>query len=131
VAPSLGRSGQQFQLSYNLKTIAPPKEAQQQTSSSPWARRQCAVHHQFDMVHGTALWILTAAYETLKLSIQDLLPSDGLPPDLGFDTIEACFKTSLAVHLVHCRWSMDHWRWYLQWLEEAVDTLVRCTLHPK
>jgi hypothetical protein len=120
--PELDRSGYQYQISYNLKTIgdvSPP------SGPKEWARRQCAIYHQFDLVHGTALWVSVSAYDTLKRRVQELLPDSGFSQGLGFENAEMGFKTSLAVHLIYCEWSMENWRWYIQWLETMLDEIVR------
>ena len=50
---SLGRSGCQFQLCYNLKTVARWTEpGQLMPSEDHWSIRQGAFHHQFDLEKG-------------------------------------------------------------------------------
>jgi hypothetical protein len=58
--PDLGRSGSCFELCYNLKTVVcknPSADHLQRT----WAIRQGAVYHQFDVLNGKALWLMTTA----------------------------------------------------------------------
>ena len=130
----LGRSGRQYQLSYNLKSVAriPPDKAS--TKRSQWSIRQAAFHHQFDVVNGTTLWIVTKGKLDqkekeegkldIKERIQDLTGKDGAPEDKSFGTPEECFRSSLAVHLLYGYWSVEEWRWYVQWLEQSVDDEV-------
>ena len=49
----------------------------------------------------------------------------GRPEDRAFSTSEDCFRTSLTTHLLNCHWSTEEWRWYIQWLEEVIETEVR------
>jgi hypothetical protein len=122
--PGLGRSGRQFQLCYNLKapfsssaTVCTLKEKQ-------WSIRQAAVHHQFDVIEGTTLWIITKGNLEVKETVQKVTGRTGRPQDRAFNTAEQCFISSLAIHLLLCHWSADEWRWYIQWLEQVVDNEV-------
>lgn len=121
----LGRSGRQFQLSFNLKGVtclSPPKTSMQHKK---WSLRQAAIHHQFDVEFGTTLWIVTKGNLELKDRIQDLTGADGRPEDRSFGTVEESFKSSLSVHLLLGHWSTEEWRWYIQWLEEIIAYKTR------
>jgi len=108
IIPAFGRSGCQIQLCYNLKSpsIVPSKSAM----PKEWSIRQVAVHHQFDVVEGTALWIITKGDQLFKERIQDLTGKDGRPEDRAFGTPGESFRSSLAVHLLACHWSTGDWR---------------------
>jgi hypothetical protein len=122
--PDLGRSGRQYQLCYNLKSVTCRSPANTPAKRKEWSIRQAAFHHQFDVEQGTALWIVTKGNLDLKEQVQGLTGKDGRPEDRDFGTPEECFKSSLAVHLLYCHWSTEAWRWYLQWLEDVVDQNV-------
>ena len=131
---SLGRSGRQFQLSYNLKAVARIPSSNTSAKQTPWSIRQGAFHHQFDIVNGTTLWIVTKGKLDkkekdegkldIKERIQAMTGQDGAPEDKSFARPEDCFRSSLAVHLVYAHWSLEEWRWYVQWLEKKVDDEV-------
>ena len=90
-----------------------------------WARRQTAFHHQFDIVYGTSLWVVTSGNDNIKKRIQRLLPEKQFPVGCGFGTESECLKTSLAVHLEYCHWSTVPWGGaYMQWLEVQIENLV-------
>ncbi|KAL1966202.1 hypothetical protein VTN77DRAFT_4754 [Rasamsonia byssochlamydoides] len=116
-APSLGRSGRQYQLCFNLKGVARISDAKSSPREQVWSIRQAAFHHQFDVLTGTTLWIIVKG----NLQLKDLTGKDGRREDRAFDRVEECFRSSLAIHLLNCHWSTEEWRWYLQWLEEVVD----------
>ncbi len=123
--PKLGRSGRQFQLCYNLKSVtclsAPhtvPLEEEE------WSIRQAAFHHQFDVITGTTLWIVTKGDLVIKARAQEMTSERGRPEDKAFDTPEKCLKSSLAAHLLYCHWATEDWRWYIQWLEEVIQSAV-------
>jgi hypothetical protein len=121
---SLGRTGQQFQLCYNLKSVSCTSKGVISAKSKEWSIRQAAVHHQFDVKEGTTLWIVTKGDLEIKNRVQQMIGEKGKPEDRDFGTKEKCFKSSLAVHLLHCHWSTEEWRWYIQWLEEIIDLEV-------
>lgn len=127
--PSLGRSGRQYQLCYNLKSVTCLSTATNDSKSQEWSIRQAALHHQFDVVYGTTLWIITKGDLNLKDRVQEMTGKDGRPEDRAFGTPEDCFKSSLAVHLLCCHWSTEAWRWYLQWLEDVIDAEVSRVHH--
>ena len=120
--PSLGRSGRSFQLCYNLKGVA---RISMETPIE-WSIRQVAIHHQFDVSEGTALWIITKGDLEIKDRVKALTGKEGRAEDRAFDSPAQCLKSSLAVHLLNCSWSTEDWRWYIQHLEDAIDDEVRC-----
>jgi hypothetical protein len=114
--PDLGRSGRLFQLCYNLKAPAPRND--QKTLQSI---RQAAIHHQFDAVEGTSLWIIAKGDDLLKTRIEQMTGPRGHAEDRTFTTVAECFRSSLAVHLLLCNWSTEEWRWYIQSFEDIID----------
>ena len=125
--PALGRSGRQFQLCYNLKTVNCLSPTGTPTKNKEWSIRQAAFHHQFDVDEGTTLWIVTKGDLEIKKRIQDMTGKDGRPEDISFGTPAECFKSSLAVHLLNSHWSTEDWHWYVQWLVDVVDNEVKKT----
>ena len=122
---SLGRSGRQYQLCWNLK--APGKwndERTLQPGPEKWSIRQGAFHHQFDVMKGTTLWIVTKPGLDLKERIQDVTGQSGNEEDRQFKTPEQCLKSSFAVHLLIGHWATEKWRQYFQWLETKIDEEV-------
>jgi Mg2+ and Co2+ transporter CorA len=124
---SLGRSGRQYQLCYNLKSVACVSAAITTSNEREWSIRQAAFHHQFDVEQGTTLWLITKGDLDIKEQVQQMTGKDGRQEDRSFGTPEECFKSSLAVHLLYCHWSTEAWRWYLQWLEDVTDKEVSDT----
>jgi hypothetical protein len=94
-----------------------------------WSIRQAAIHHQFDIVTGTTLWIVAKGDKEIKDRIEDLNGPVGRPEDRNFSTPEECFKRTLSAHMVYCHWSTEDWRSYIQWLEEYIDREVSDSLH--
>jgi hypothetical protein len=122
VVPRLGRSGRQFQLCYNLKCASLVEANKDFPTTNKWSIQQAAIHHQFDVIEGTTLWIVTKGHLDLQQRFKELTVREGRPEDiLSFDTPEDCFRSSLAAHLIYCHWSTDDWRGYIRWLEMVIE----------
>lgn len=129
--PSLGRSGRQIQMSFNLKGVSCIPGLKFSVPTKMWSLREAAIHHQFDVELGTTLWIVTKGNLELKERIQDMTGLDGRLEDRSFGTVGQCFISSLAVHLLLCHWSCEEWRWYILWLEETIaEAVSRDDTHP-
>jgi len=124
ILPSLGRSGRLYQLCYNLKAVACLTPADTNTKKAQWEICQAACHHQFDVEEGTTLWIIAKGDRELKDRIQEMTGVHGRAQDRAFDAPLECFRSSLAVHLLQCNWSVEEWRWYIQWLENVTELEV-------
>ena len=122
--PELGWSGRDFQLCYNLKSIEPSKGQPEW----PWSIRQSALYHSFDLETGRTNWILIKGDQLLKKRIKSATGSRGLPETSCFGTVDRAFASTLAIHVIICEWSRDNWRWYINFLEEALQSISRPTL---
>jgi hypothetical protein len=120
-ATSLGRSGRQFQMCYNLRSVSCLSDPNTNLSDMQWSIRQAAFYHHFDVGFGTTLWIVAKGDLEMKTRIQELTGRDGRPEDRSFATPEDSFRSSLAVHMLHSHWAMEGWLWYIQWLEDMMD----------
>lgn len=130
VISDLNRSGRHFQLSYNLKGVKFTAKNGIQAGVSigemdgEWSIRQAAIHHQFDVIYGTALWIVTKGRTDLLEWFERLTSPEGKVEDKCFDNSRSCFRSSLAVHLMFCYWSLEDWARYVSWLEDIVEKRV-------
>ncbi|KAI9767403.1 MAG: hypothetical protein M1839_004507 [Geoglossum umbratile] len=119
--PSLGRSGREYQLCYNLKGVTDLTPKATSAKDKQWTLRQAAFHHQFDVEKGTSLWIVTKGDLEIKERVQEMTDENGRKEDRSYGAPPACFKSSLSVHLLHSYWSTENWRWYIQWLEDVIE----------
>lgn len=127
VADELGRSGRQFQLCYNLAGVTNSKlHVGAELKYDQWSIRQAAIHHQFDVVHGTTLWIVTKGRKDLQQLFKELTGKDGRSEDKTFGSVYECLRSSFAAHLLFCNWATHDWRWYISWLERIFETEVSC-----
>ncbi|KAG8532869.1 uncharacterized protein KY384_002747 [Bacidia gigantensis] len=124
LAPSLGRSGQCLQMCFGLKSV----EKSKYQEDWPWAHRQCALHHSFDIVNGRMLWILIEADPILKRRISSATGLRGLPEIKSVHTVESSLRSSLATLLIICEWASANWRWYINFLEDKCQRNTRQTL---
>ena len=122
VMTDLDRSGKIYQLCFNLK--APEKVDGPQLEN--WSIRQLAVYHQFDIVTGASLWILTKGdFDPIKKRIEDMTGKKGRLEDRAMASVGDCFMSSISVHLLLCHWSTENWRWFMGSLEAEFEDEVR------
>ena len=120
----LGRSGRHFQLCYNLKGVTLKQKDKIHPRFDEWSLRQAAIYHSFDVVFGTTLWIVTKGRLDIQQRFKELTGPRAREEDKSFGTSEQCFRSSLSAHLLYGQWSTEDWRWYIRWLEEAVENHV-------
>ena len=121
----LGWSGRDYRLCYNLRSVE-----QARGGGEPWSIRQAAIHHSFDVESGQASWLVIKANEVLQNRIKSATGSRGLPKVCSFGDVSRAFASTLATHLVFCEWSVENWRWYINFLEEKMQETTRRTLSP-
>lgn len=129
---SLGRSGRQYQLCYNLKGVYCKMSASRlsiKTVEREWSIRQAAFYHCFDVEEGTSIWITAKGDLELKDRIEDMTGANGRPEEKDFETPRRAFRSNLAVHLLQCHWSTEEWRYYIQGLEAEVEDETHLAVH--
>jgi hypothetical protein len=138
--PPLGRSGVHYQISFKLQTIQryEPHQGDRETPSMAelrgeqrWRRPTAAVYHQFDVLNGTALWVITSPLRSFPNSHPEnrLWKSvhDGLGGDyhVSSDELHERFNASLGVILSIAELSVGDYSFYLQDKEELILEVVR------
>ena len=123
--PELGWSGRDYRLCYNLRSVE-----QACGGGEPWSIRQAAFHHSFDVESGQASWLVIKANEVLQKRIKSATGSRGLSKICSFESVARAFASTLATHLMFCEWSVENWRWYINFLEETMQETTRRTLSP-
>ena len=125
VLPRLGRSGKQYEMCYHLRTVSCISKKGTIEYEQKWIVRPAAIYHQLDIVYGTTFWMITnRQVDDIKGQVQDITGKDGREEDKWFGTPEECFRSSLAIHLLHCNWATQAWRGYLLWREFIIDDKV-------
>lgn len=123
IMTALGRSGQQYQMCYNLKGVNCANQ-DAELIKREWSVRQAAVYHKFDIMYGTTLWVVTKASPDVKDRIERATSPRGRKEDRSFDNVHQSYRSSLAFHLLIAHWSGESWRWYIQWLEDVTNEVV-------
>lgn len=121
-----GRSWRQYQICYNLRGVTPKRDPHGDISQ--WSVRQAAIHHQFDVVYGTALWTVTKGRQDLLERFEQFTKSSS---GRFFDSLQACFQTSMQTHRMFCHWAAEDWRQYIDWLEDGLESNVSSENHCK
>jgi len=123
--PELKRSGRQYQLCYNLKTVTQiqqPSRRVDHDESKTWLISQAAIHHQFDIKEAVATWIVTNSIsKDSELIIDALMRKNQRHDDQEYGSPHTCFISSLSTHLLFLNWAEENWRWYLNHLEAKVE----------
>lgn len=131
----LNRSGQKFELCYNLKTVNRKETPASLRAGTPartdWSIRQAGVFHKLDVKRGTTFWVFTKGSLELENRFEEVTNQDDRPEDRSFDRPEDAFRSSLAIHAMMIHWASEQWRWYLHSLDEAIEKEVRIKLLSK
>lgn len=110
----LGRSGIELRMCYNLRSV----ERSQSDPELPWSIRQSAMYHSFDLGSGQSLWINVKGNELIKNRIVNTVTQP------SSDSQSEAFSMALAAHLLFCDWSVENWRWYINYLENRIQVLA-------
>lgn len=66
--------------------------------------------------------------QLLKKRIKLATESRGLLKTSCFVSVDRAFASTLAIHIIMCEWSVENWRWYINFLEEGLQATTRPTL---
>ncbi|KAF2444642.1 hypothetical protein P171DRAFT_513703 [Karstenula rhodostoma CBS 690.94] len=118
--PSLGRSGSEMRLSFNLRSV----EVSARAVDFPWSVRQLAIYHVFDFESGKSTWITLKGNTVIKKRISRLVETS----EFSCRSIADQFSNALRIHLLLCDWSVENWRWYINDLENSLRGTTRGAL---
>lgn len=126
--PQMGRSGRELRMSYILRGVEPAPNQK----AWPWAIRQSAIYHAFDIETARSVWLIVKANKVIKSRIKSLgepLGEDSslCPGESPMDDLQS-FESSLLSHLLICDWASEQWRWYIGDIERRVQELTRDVL---
>jgi hypothetical protein len=122
--PELNRSGRNIQVCYSLRS---PEQARRQ-ENWPWSIRGATFYHSFDVVSGLSNWIVVKGSESMKKRMMSELGPGNAVQQHSFGTLEEAFTYTLSSHLIPCSWADENWRWYIDYMEEAIQIITRRTL---
>lgn len=119
--PEIGRSGKDIRLCYNLRS-AEKSAAQEEW---PWSIRQSSFYHSFDMETGRSIWMIVKGDQSVKRRVMSATKSNTAPELAFFSSEERAFCETLDTHMIFCDWSGENWRWYINFLEGALQDTTR------
>jgi hypothetical protein len=121
--PDLGRSGIDFKMCYNVKSV----ESSKSQEAFPWSVRQMAVYHSFDVLTGKSFWTIIKGNELIKRRIQ-AATDPSRHPDLDLSSALQSFLVTLTVQVIIFDWCREQWRWYISCLEELQEITTKRAL---
>ena len=121
--PDLGRSGTDFKMCYNLKSV----ESSSSQKDFPWSVRQLAVYHSFDVLTGKSFWTIIKGNELIKRRIKAATDPTS-HPDLDLSSALQSFIVTLTVQLIIFDWCREQWRWYISYFEELQEITTKRAL---
>lgn len=126
----LGRSGREVRLCYSLKSVEPKTLPNGLEPEWPWAVRQVAIYHSFDLETGKAFWIVVKGGHLIRERVKSATEpaSAGTSELTSISSTSSSFAATLAMHLILCDWCDEDWRWYLTFLEKRFQELTRPAL---
>jgi hypothetical protein len=119
--PELGRSGRGYRLCYSLRSV----ERSTSQKDWPWSIRQTSIYHEFNIDSGHSAWVIVKGSELMKTRVMSATESSEPSELTTFGTTDRAFAASLATQLIFCDWSAENWRWYINFLEEALQKTTR------
>ncbi|KAH8590628.1 hypothetical protein B0O99DRAFT_579875 [Bisporella sp. PMI_857] len=117
----LGRSGRELRVCYNLKSV----EVSKGQKEWPWSIRQTAAYHSFDVETGKALWFIIKGDQLMEKRMEAATQAESSIGLKSLSSLAESFSATLQTHLVVFDWCRDHWRWYLNFLEQELHKLTR------
>jgi hypothetical protein len=118
--PQLGRSGQDYHMCYNLKSV----ERSPTNPHMPWSLRQTVVYHSYDTVTGQAFWIILKGNDSMRNDLEHSLQTTRWLGQDNVSDLSQSFSATIQIHLEICEWSRQGWRWYINDLETRLDQIT-------
>ena len=115
--PEFGRSGLGYQHCFNLRSAEPYPSH----SDHPWSIRAAVTHHSFDISSGASSFITVKGNRLLQRRITSMLKQRN-PSCVG--KLNQSFTSSLDTQVVLVDWAGEHWRWYVNFLNEKLQAVA-------
>ncbi|KAJ9603080.1 hypothetical protein H2200_012375 [Cladophialophora chaetospira] len=122
----LNRSGQDYQICFNLKSFESKDGLQW-----PWSCRQTVLFHAFDAQNGQATWICIKANDIIRERLKEASDRISNRDPNAFSTLSKKFCNTLTIHLVIVEWCAESWRRYTSDVEEHLQNIKRRALVDK
>lgn len=124
----LGRSGLAVELCYSLESVE--FLSGRPGADIPWSIRRTSTHCSFDIENGRTVWIIAKGNDVVRNRIvESTTGSFPLAESRSLGPMQS-FHDFLSTHLLLCDWSGESWRWYIDWLEDRVQSHTRQAFSP-
>ncbi|KAL8938634.1 MAG: hypothetical protein Q9211_003118 [Gyalolechia sp. 1 TL-2023] len=115
--PGRAWSGQGIKLCYSLKSV----ERSEHQTDWPWSIRHCATHHTFDVMNIRSTWVIVKGNQLMEKRMTSATSWRGPPEFSSYDSIDRALAAALALHTILIDWSVENWRWYINFLEDQYE----------
>lgn len=88
----------------------------------PWSIRRTVAHYQTDLGSGRSTYLFVKGNDLIKARIGEALDQEHFPKPRHGDGPRA-ISQNLQVHALVSNWSVEGWRWYLDYVEEKLHEL--------
>lgn len=124
--PTLGRSGRTLRLCYSLRSVEPSPTQDEW----PWSIRGLATHHSFDFETGRTSWLIVKGEGGVSMK-ERIITETSFKKGSMLHKSESrgqAFSSTMSSHLLLCHWSVENLRWYINYMEQEVQSITRKTL---
>ena len=125
---SLDRSGRELRLCHVLRSVERVGPSGNSGRRWPWSLRPTVTYHSFDAVSNRSVWLIVKANDLIKRRVRATCQEQDLYRMDVDDGVDNTFESTLRTHLVLCALAGENWRWYINFIEERVQTLTRGAL---
>ena len=117
---TLRRSGRHTEVCYSLKSVERTPDP-----NNPWSIRQCSVVHRFDVESEQATWIIVKGNSLMQELVKSYTLNELTSCDEQSQREGSAFGNSLNVHILLASWAGEDWHWYINDLEEKLQSITR------
>lgn len=128
VLPHLGRSGRDIRLCHILRSVEKVDVTSKSPNSWSWSIRPTVTYHSFDVESQRSVWLIVKANGVIKTRVRSTCKDQDLYRLNPVDNVDNTFESTLRTHLITCAWAGENWRWYINDIEQRVQTLTRDAL---
>lgn len=119
--PSLHRSGDEFNICYNLR--APERSTGNRLM--PWSIRPAVLYHTFDTISGQCVWLNLKGNESMSEELtNEAKRLRWTNPDPAENLVTA-FSASLRIQVFFCEWSRENWKKYIKYLSDELNKFTK------
>lgn len=105
------------ELCFNLQGV----ERYQGSEDWPWSIRQSVAYHRINLSTGACTWLMVKANKEIMTRILE----QNCHQQPTWHTFSEGISHSLPTYILMAAWSVENWRWYLDFLEKCLNDISR------